>query len=333
MIGSDTFSATHSSDSYTDLANLHSITELGRTDKNQALAKVAEQFESMMVRMMMKSMRDANSVFAEGNFLSSHEGDMYQGMFDDQLALSLSQGKGLGVADTMVRQLQSRFGISEKTAENVTDVSVQSYLDSRNSAEGMVPGAIVAKHAAESTKPVPPTAAAKPLEFDGSIEGFTHNLYEMAARAGDKLGVGPDVLLAQAALETGWGKKLTTEGDKNSFNLFNIKADKRWSGDAVNVTTVEIRDGLAVKERAAFRAYHNPQQSFDDYVDFVTSSPRYDKAVQSNDSESYIRQLSAAGYATDPDYAEKILNITNSENFRAAINNLTGLSHLALKDG
>lgn len=328
MISSDTFSATHNSDSYTDLANLHSITELGRTDKNQALGKVAEQFESMMVRMMMKSMRDANSVFAEGNFLSSHEGDMYQGMFDDQLALSLSQGKGLGVADTMIRQLQSRFGVNDDKNPQPDDSSVRSYLKSRNTNVEPVPGAVAASHAAKNSNPV--GAVAGSMQFDGSVDGFTSKLYGMAQSAAEKLGVKPEILLAQAALETGWGKKISTAGDKSSFNLFNIKADKRWSGDSVSVTTMEVREGLAVKERAEFRAYQNPQHSFDDYVDFISNSPRYQKAVHSENSESYIRNLSEAGYATDPDYADKILTISKSENFRTAINTMSTPSQLAV---
>jgi flagellar protein FlgJ len=328
VISSDTFNATRNSDSYTDLNNLHSITELGRTDKNQALGKIAEQFESMMVRMMMKSMRDANSVFAEGNFLSSHEGDMYQGMFDDQLALSLSKGRGLGVADTMIRQLQGRFGVSDNKTSELSDDSVQSYLESRNSSSGVVPGAVAAIHAAKTNSVTSVTPAS--IQFDGSVDGFTKNLYGMAKNAAEKLGVEPEILLAQAALETGWGKKVSAAGDKNSFNLFNIKADNRWSGESVNVTTMEVRDGLAVKERAAFRAYESPKHSFDDYVDFISNSPRYEKAVNSENSESYIRNLSEAGYATDPDYAEKILKISNSDNFRTAINNMSSLSQLTV---
>ena len=253
MISSSTFSPTQNSDSYTDLSNLQSITKLGRTDKNQALGKVAQQFESMMVRMMMKSMRDANSVFAEGNFLSSDEGDTYQGMFDDQLALSLSQGRGMGVAETMVRQLQSRFGTSQNTVAQPVEKTVSSYLNTRNTETGPVPGAVAASYAAGKISSV--AAAHQPMKFDGSVAEFTENLFEMAKGAAEKLGVEPDILLAQAALETGWGKKISASGDRSSLNLFNIKADKRWSGDSIKVATMEVRDGLAVKEVAAFRAY------------------------------------------------------------------------------
>jgi flagellar protein FlgJ len=328
VISSSTFSPTQNSDSYTDLSNLQSITKLGRTDKNQALGKVAQQFESMMVRMMMKSMRDANSVFAEGNFLSSDEGDTYQGMFDDQLALSLSQGRGMGVAETMIRQLQSRFGTSQNTVAQPVEKTVSSYLNTRNTETGPVPGAVAASYAAGKISSV--AAVHQPMKFDGSVAEFTENLFEMAKGAAEKLGVEPDILLAQAALETGWGKKISASGDRSSLNLFNIKADKRWSGDSIKVATMEVRDGLAVKEVAAFRAYRSAEHSFNDYVDFIANSPRYEGALQSDNSDAYIRNLSAAGYATDPDYADKVLRIANSENFRTAINHMTQLSELSV---
>jgi flagellar protein FlgJ len=328
VISSSTFSPTQNSDSYTDLSNLQSITKLGRTDKNQALGKVAQQFESMMVRMMMKSMRDANSVFAEGNFLSSDEGDTYQGMFDDQLALSLSQGRGMGVAETMIRQLQSRFGTSQNTVAQPVEKTVSSFLNTRNTETGPVPGAVAASYAAGKISSV--AAVHQPMKFDGSVAEFTENLFEMAKGAAEKLGVEPDILLAQAALETGWGKKISASGDRSSLNLFNIKADKRWSGDSIKVATMEVRDGVAVKEVAAFRAYRSAEHSFNDYVDFIANSPRYEGALQSDNSDAYIRNLSAAGYATDPDYADKVLRIANSENFRTAINHMTQLSELSV---
>jgi flagellar protein FlgJ len=328
VISSSTFSPTQNSDSYTDLSNLQSITKLGRTDKNQALGKVAQQFESMMVRMMMKSMRDANSVFAEGNFLSSDEGDTYQGMFDDQLALSLSQGRGMGVAETMIRQLQSRFGTSQNTVAQPVEKTVSSYLNTRNTETGPVPGAVAASYAAGKISSV--AAVHQPMKFDGSVAEFTENLFEMAKGAAEKLGVEPDILLAQAALETGWGKKISASGDRSSLNLFNIKADKRWSGDSIKVATMEVRDGVAVKEVATFRAYRSAEHSFNDYVDFIANSPRYEGALQSDNPDAYIRNLSAAGYATDPNYADKVLRIANSENFRTAINHMTQLSELSV---
>lgn len=311
---SNNISAT--ADSYTDLSSLNAINKLGRADKNMALGEIAKQFESMMVQMMMKSMRSANEVFAEGNFLSSHEGDMYQDMFDDQMSLSLSQGRGLGIADVMVRQLQSRFGVSEETKETA---DLNDYRDHRHTDQSNFTGIKAATSKAE-----PEVAAAashhqfSAVEFDGSSTGFVSQLYSMAKTAAEKLGVPPEVLIAQAALETGWGKKITGMGDKSSLNLFNIKADQRWQGNTISVPTLEVRNGTAVREIASFRAYESPQHSFDDYVDFIKTSPRYEQALMAKDSESYARALSEAGYATDPDYSEKIIRILNSEELQSA---------------
>jgi len=324
VINSSTVNNTSGADSYTDLNSLNSIRELGRKDKGQALDKIAQQFESMMVRMMMKSMRAANDVFAEGNFLSSNEGDMYQDMYDDQLALSLSQGRGMGVAEVMVRQLQQRFGAVEKPEANT---EVTGYLAKRNNYAGVVPAvsskmAVTAMSAADTNGFIntadTDSKAEDNMVFDGSSEAFVKQLYGMADSAADSLGVDPAVLIAQAALETGWGKKITGLGDKTSFNLFNIKADSRWQGDSISVPTLEVRNGTAVREIASFRAYDSPQHSFDDYVDFIKTSPRYEQALKAKDSEAYARALSEAGYATDPDYSEKIIRILNSKELQSA---------------
>lgn len=303
-------------DAYTDLSSVQSIRAL--SDKNQALQKVAQQFESMMLRTMMKSMRDANKVFAEGNYLSSHETDTYRDMLDDQLALTLSQGRGMGIAEVMARQLQRRYGESanEATAE---DKALSSYLDKRNSVAVQKPANAEAPGFMERVKELLPEA----IDFDGTVEKFVSHLYPLAEKAARALGVDPRALLAQSALETGWGRKLSSDrGGVSSLNFFNIKADRRWSGDSVAVSTLEIRDGVPVRERANFRAYETAQQSFNDYVDFLTTNSRYEKAVQCSDSESFIRGLAEAGYATDQQYAEKIISIMNDDKLNAAIDSV-----------
>ncbi len=313
MINSTTIQSQSATDSYTDFSSVNAIRTI--ENKNQALEKIAEQFESMMVRMMMKSMRSANQVFAEGNFLSSHEGDTYQEMLDDQLALTLSQGKGMGLADVMVRQLKGRFGSSEKENNNNDDIS--DYLANRNNTVAVMPDLANTDQSMvlEGNKKSPQS-----IKFDGSVSQFVEHLYPMAEKAAKALGVEPGVLIAQSALETGWGVKVNgKQNGDSSFNFFNIKADKRWQGDSVTVSTMENRNGLAVKERAAFRSYSSPEQSFEDYVEFIRSGVRYDDALKSGSSEDYIRNLSEAGYATDPHYAEKILTIMRSSDMKKSI--------------
>lgn len=298
-------------DVYTDLASVQSIRAL--KDKSQALRQVAEQFESMMLRMMMKSMRSANEAFAEGNYLNSHEANTYRDMLDDQMSLNLVKGRGLGIADVMVRQLQGRFGV----AATADATSMQALPERRSFAPVTMPA--VAARSAD----VPMRAAGRQtqaMSFDGSIQQFVDRLYPMAEQAGKELGVSPMVLIAQSALETGWGKKMTAHHNgEPSLNFFNIKANRHWQGESVTVPTLEIRNGLPVKELGEFRAYNSAQDSFTDYVNFVKNSTRYEKACASEDAESYIRALAEGGYATDTHYADKVIRIMNSDELKAAV--------------
>ncbi|WP_029836732.1 flagellar assembly peptidoglycan hydrolase FlgJ, partial [Vibrio parahaemolyticus] len=148
-----------------------------------------------------------------------------------------------------------------------------------------------------------------PAKFD-SPESFVNSMKPYAEKAAKALGVEPSLLLAQAALETGWGQKVVQNARGSSNNLFNIKADRSWQGDKVTTQTLEFHDNTPVKETAAFRSYSNYQDSFNDYVRFLNDNPRYETALQQRgDSESFIRGIHRAGYATDPTYADKVLQV------------------------
>ena len=157
------------------------------------------------------------------------------------------------------------------------------------------------------------------MSFD-SPESFVRQLWSMAEKAAQKIGVTPEVILSQAALETGWGKHVIAKTDQaSSHNLFNIKADSRWDGETASIGTVEYRNGVAVKEQAKFRVYESYQDSFNDYIDFLQTQPRYQDALQNTaDPEAFIEGLHKAGYATDPAYADKIKRIMNSETLAQA---------------
>ena len=147
-----------------------------------------------------------------------------------------------------------------------------------------------------------------------SAEDFVRQLHPYAERAAKELGVEPKVLLAQAALETGWGRSLIKNSNgSNSFNLFNIKADKSWQGKQAQVPTLEFEQGIAKKVNAGFRSYASFQESFQDYVAFIKNNPRYGDALkQAGNGERYLHELQRAGYATDPNYANKIMSIYHS---------------------
>lgn len=144
-----------------------------------------------------------------------------------------------------------------------------------------------------------------------SAEEFVRRLHPLAVQAGQELGVEPKVLLAQAALESGWGRSTIKNGNgDNSFNLFNIKADKAWQGKQAQLTTLEFDQGIPKKVNAGFRSYGSFQESFKDYVGFIKSNPRYGDALKkSGNAEQYMNELQRAGYATDPKYADKVMSI------------------------
>ncbi|CAE6938229.1 MULTISPECIES: flagellar assembly peptidoglycan hydrolase FlgJ [Pseudomonas] len=155
----------------------------------------------------------------------------------------------------------------------------------------------------------PPLAPGK-AAFSSPQE-FVATMLPMAEAAAEKIGVDPRYLVAQAALETGWGKSIIRTGDgQSSHNLFGIKTHNSWDGESARVLTTEYQGGKAVRETANFRAYDSYAQSFDDYVSFLQNNGRYEKALSTTDNpERFVKELQQAGYATDPQYARKISQI------------------------
>lgn len=261
---------------YTDLTSLASLKSAVAQRSPQALREAAGQFEALFMQMLLKNMRD--TTFGGGIF-DSDQTRFYQEIFDKQLATTLSQRNGLGLADMLIRQLAPEAS-SADTAEPVSR--------SPELASGMTD-----------------TPA-----FDTPGE-FVSTLSPHARAAAAELGTAPEVLLAQAALETGWGRAMITDGQgTNSHNLFGIKAGADWSGPRVYSTTLEYEGGIAVRRREAFRAYPSYADSFADYVSLIKGQPRYGEALSNaGDAAAYTRALQAAGYATDPDYSNKIMRI------------------------
>jgi peptidoglycan hydrolase FlgJ len=328
-----------SADLYTDLSALQKLKAQGG-DKNAQLREIAHQFESMMVQMMMKSMREANAVFSEGDPLSSNDSKFYQDMFDNQLSLNLTKGQGMGLAAAMLRQMQGKYG-NAATAE--TQAAVSHDLETlKQHRMAIAPDSTGENFAADAdaiqaafqklfgdAAQLQGTSAADQAaqHFDGSPDAFVEALYPHAEQAAQQLGIDSRVLLSQAALETGWGQKVLQHADgSSSFNFFNIKADANWQGAVVKVPAVEYRDGVAVREVSTFRAYATPAESFADYAKLIGENPRYQDALQRVDNpRAYVHALADAGYATDPRYAEKVLAVMDSNDWRASADNSSAL--------
>jgi flagellar protein FlgJ len=147
-----------------------------------------------------------------------------------------------------------------------------------------------------------------------SPQDFIQQLWPCAQEAGQALGIDPRHLLAQAALETGWGKSLPCDLDGTpSFNFFGIKAGTSWQGDSVSARTLEFQGGVPIPQTAKFRAYDSPAQSFRDYVDVLRNNPRYADALNTgSNAKAFASALQRGGYATDPRYAMKIETIAQN---------------------
>ncbi|WP_273858849.1 flagellar assembly peptidoglycan hydrolase FlgJ [Photobacterium sp. GSS17] len=165
-----------------------------------------------------------------------------------------------------------------------------------------------------ATSEMPALPPRKPTSFTSPDE-FVQAMKPYAMRAGRALGVDPGVLIAQAALETGWGKKVLRNAAGDSYNLFNIKADSRWGGKKLTTQTLEFHQGIPVQERASFRSYNSYQDSFSDYVRFLQDNPRYETALNyRTQPERFVREIHKAGYATDPEYSKKVLRVLDQVN-------------------
>jgi len=306
---------------YTDFSGLNALKSQARSDKQAALEQVARQFESLFLAEMLKSMRKAGEAFAEGNYLNSNESEFYRDMFDSQVSLSMSGGSGTGLAEALVRQLSRDVPGMASNGERLAGhkATLADYDRSVPAISLNLPEQLKAidemTQAAEQKQPEQTaTAVELPLTFE-SPEHFVAELMPFAERIGKESGIDPRLMVAQAALETGWGRHMIKgDGDQPSFNLFGIKADTRWGGDAVTITTTEFRGGVPMKERADFRAYPDYEASFRDYVDFLHSNPRYRDVLSSADQpEVFADKLQEAGYATDPEYGSKIRRIMNRD--------------------
>lgn len=277
-----------------DLGELARLRLSAKTNAPEALRTAARQFEAMFTQMLLKSARAASP--GDGLF-GSDQTAFYQDMYDQQLAQSLSSGKGLGIADLLLRQLQQVGGHASAPA---------------------VPTPPPASDAAAPTETIAP---APPLKAAQNPEAFVSNILPHAQKAAAELGVPVRTLVAQAALETGWGQHVIARSDgASSNNLFNIKAGRSWNGDSAGSATHEYENGERRSETASFRSYASVAQSFDDYVSLIRNNPRYAEALRhAGDGAAYAQALQRAGYATDPGYAQKIQRIAQGPTLQLAM--------------
>jgi len=291
--------------SYTEYARL------GESIKDDAkgLKEAAKHFESLFINMWLKSAREANMAIAKDGLFGGSEMQMQQQLHDSQMAMHMAKEGGIGLAAVIERQLAG--GVAARG-------SSQAHSPSPSPSPSPEPLRTVTTHSAVtqvSADNVDPVAS--PVERVQSLveqvfanpQEFIERLREPIQQIASKAGLPPVAVMAQAALETGWGAFVTQSSEgQSSHNLFGIKATD-WDGPTVEVSSKEYRVGRWLNEVSQFRAYPDWAASIADYAKLITQSPRYSEAAASPDVAGYANALGRAGYATDPNYAEKIIRI------------------------
>ncbi len=308
---------------YADPAALSGLKRDAAKQSPDAMREAAKQFESLFTNMMLKSMRSASM---KDPIFGSDQADQYQDMYDQQLATQLSKGKGLGLADMLMRQLMGAGADPASAADGASSTSKQLGLPvAKPASAGIALGVAGASATGISTTNVGNAGAGttSTSTSDASTSGanttsanwppqtredFVNAIRPAATAAANELGVDPDTLIAHAALETGWGQSMPTDSDgRSSQNLFGIKAGASWQGATTTSTTHEFGNGRMQTVSASFRAYDSPEQSMRDYVSVLKNSPRYAAALGTgSDVAAFARGLAGGGYATDPDYVAKL---------------------------
>lgn len=308
-----------------------SLADAGGKPDNARIHDVAKKLEGQFAQMMIKCMREAGF----GDSLFPGENQVFRDMYDQQLATAMSQGRGLGLAPMIARQLGATDAATPAVpastalsaykrllpggeADSMLDAIAGRGIGSSARDTNALPGTvtletITVRPDAAACDEVEQVASADASKYARNTpERFVAEIWDHAKQAAKELGVDPRALVAQAALETGWGKRQIKTGDGDSaHNLFGIKATG-WKGERARTATHEYTNGVKHTETADFRAYASPAESFADYVRLLKNNPRYQQALAAGkDIAGFARGLQRAGYATDPTYANKIASIAN----------------------
>ena len=309
-----------------DANGLTSLKKTAKDNSPEAIKGVAKQFEAVFINMMLKSMREASP--QDGPF-NTEQNKLYTSMFDQQLSQKLASGKGIGLADVLVRQLSK--GASAPIDPTTTDAPISSKALGLNRSGVSLSAYNTAASANVNSK----YAHSQPLlqrasEILSNVEGvgieiasavgsavkdtatsFANKMGSYARQASEASGLPANFMMGQAALETGWGKKEIKGADGTiSHNLFGIKATASWTGKVVSAVTTEYINGEKQQRVEKFRAYDSYADSFKDFANMITNSPRYQNVVNNlSNPTNYAEAMAKAGYATDPDYAKKLASV------------------------
>lgn len=289
-----------------DVNGLAQTKRLAKDDPRAAMKSAAQQFEAVFLQMVLKAMRDASP--KEGIF-DSEQSRLYQSMLDQQLAQTMSAKGSTGLAALIEKQLAR--SLPPAPGAPATDEALPPSFRLQSSLPQPLPTVQAAPAAAVS-----PTDAAVPAP----AREFVNRLWPHAGAASQATGIPAHFMIAQAALETGWGRsELRFSDGTPTHNLFGIKAGRNWLGAVAEATTTEYVNGVAQKSVERFRAYASYADAFRDYANLLASNPRYAEVLNQQDAAGFARSLQRAGYATDPMYAAKLERIIGGAALRAGM--------------
>lgn len=304
---------------YTNIQDLKQLEY--KSNSPETKKEVAQQFEAIFIQMVLSSMRDANKAFSSDLF-GSNQMEMYQDIFDKQLALVMSN-KGVGFAELVEKNIDRQQGVPSNnevyghvTPDTLGQVALPPHTVSQDQIYDVLQD--------EKDRKKPDVQSQAVDSVFGSPEEFMKKLWSSAKLAAGVIGAAPEILLAQAALETNWGRKVIPYGkNASTHNLFNIKAGTNWTAPTSTVDSYEDRDGALVKEKSNFRSYGTYLESFFDYVNVLKQNDRYKETLsKASDPAEFVSALQKAGFATDHQYAEKIMNIFMSPTFQNWVSKL-----------
>ena len=310
-----------------DAGALSALKLQAKSAPKAALSAAATQFEAMFVQMLLKSMREA---LPQDGMLSSEQSKLYTSLFDQQIAQQMGK-RGIGLRQVLERQLAPALGADDTKAAAgapaVASVAGTTVIAGATDVAGAARGPAARTSRADTpldavgtlrrSMRAPPPAVKSDAASDASaasrlpanVRAFVEKMRPHAEAAAKLVGVPADLLLAQAGLETGWGKSQPKSSDgAASHNLFGIKAGRSWDGKVAVASTTEYVAGAFVRTVEKFRAYGSYTEAFQDFGRLITGSARYAKAAaRTDDPVAYAKSLQQGGYATDPHYADKLV--------------------------
>ena len=301
-------SKTESQSMAIDSNALNGLKRVAQDNSPEAIKKVAKQFEAVFVNMVLKSMREATS---QDSPFDNEQSRTFTSMLDQQLSQNMSE-KGIGLADVLTRQLTKTATLTPEEMQHMmgdTQKNIQQIFEQREEQLNK-PTSNISPNILPSTN-IPPNISDKQSQHLNPVERF-NNLLEADAKAVSRsTGIPAHLMLGQAALETGWGKREIKAADgSNSFNLFGIKATGNWTGQVASTTTTEYINGVKQTRVEKFRAYDSYAESFADFAKLMQQNPRYQHVMNNtHDINGYAVAMQQAGYATDPNYASKLASV------------------------